>query len=147
MVQLSMPTRRCRDLGYIYPHFNLGRIMVSGESEMNLESYPQEAEKFQIEAYKRPRDLQVLRKNHISFTGSPKKHPYDSDKVILIADPFSSNNLYYEFNKDDISYVEELPNLVNLDGEAISVVRVWVKKLSVAIRCTPFIVEDTRVQV
>ena len=113
---------------------------------MNLESYPQEAEKFQIEAYKRPRDLHVLRKNHISFTGSPKKHPYDSDKVILIADPFSSNNLYYEFNKDDISYVEELPNLVNLDGEAISVVRVWVKKLSVAIRCTPFIVEDTRVQ-
>jgi hypothetical protein len=113
---------------------------------MNLESYPQEAAKFQIEAYKKPRDLHLLRKNHVSFTGSPRKHPYDTDKVILIADPFSSDNLYYEFNKDDISYVEELPNLVNLDGETIAVVRVWVKKLSVGIRCTPFIIEDTRMQ-
>ena len=51
--------------------------------------------------------------------------------------------LYFEFNKDDVSYVEELPNLVDLDGNAIAVVRIWVKKLSVAIRCTPFIVEDT----
>jgi hypothetical protein len=120
--------------------------MIPGESEMNLESYPQEAAKFQIEAYKRPRDPHVLRKNYVSFTGSPKKHPFDSEKVILIADPFSSNNLYYEFNKDDISYVEELPNLVNQDGEAITMVRIWVKKLSVGIRCTPFIVEDTQTQ-
>ena len=117
-----------------------------GESEMNPESYPQEAVKFQIEAYKKPRDLHTLKKSHVSFSGSPKKHPYDSEKVVLIADPFSSNNLYYEFNKDDISYVEELPNLVNLDGETIAVVRIWVKKLSVGIRCTPFIVEDTRLQ-
>jgi inorganic pyrophosphatase len=118
--------------------------MAPGEQDMNLESYPQEAASFQIEAYKKPRDLHVLKKSHVSFTGSPKKHPYDSGKVILIADPFSSNNLYYEFNKDDISYVEELPNLVNLDGETIAVVRVWVKKLSVGVRSTPFIVEDTR---
>jgi inorganic pyrophosphatase len=120
---------------------------ASGETDMNLESYPQEAASFQIEAYKKPRDLHVLKKNHVSFTGSPKKHPYDSGKVILIADPFSSSNLYYEFNKDDISYVEELPNLVNLDGETIAVVRIWVKKLSVGVRSTPFIVEDTRLQV
>ena len=127
--------------------FNLGINMTSGESDMNLESYPQEAASFQIEAYKKPRDLHVLKKNHVSFTGSPKKHPYDSGRVILIADPFSSNNLYYEFSKEDISYVEELPNLVNLDGETIAVVRIWVKKLSVGIQSTPFIVEDTRLQV
>ena len=110
---------------------------------MTFESYPQEALKFQIQAYKKPKDLHVLRKTHVSFSGSPQKHPYDTDKVIIIADPFSTNNLYYEFNKNDISYVEELPNLVNIDGSAIAVVRVWVKKLSVAIRCSPFIVEDT----
>ena len=110
---------------------------------MTFESYPQEALKFQIQAYKKPKDLHVLRKTHVSFSGSPQKHPYDSHKVIIIVDPFSTNNLYYEFNKDDISYVEELPNLVNLDGSTIAVVRVWVKKLSVAIRCSPFIVEDT----
>jgi inorganic pyrophosphatase len=110
---------------------------------MKLESYPQEALKFQIQAYKKPKDLHILRKTHVSFSGSPQKHPYDSNKVILIADPFSTNNLYYEFNKDDISYVEELPNLVNLGGSTIAVVRVWVKKLSVGIRFSPFIVEDT----
>ena len=110
---------------------------------MTFESYPQEALKFQIQAYKKPKDLHVLRKTHVSFSGSPQKHPYDTDKVIIIADPFSTNNLYYEFKKDDISYVEELPNLVNIDGSTIAVVRVWVKKLSVAIRCSPFIVEDT----
>ena len=110
---------------------------------MNFESYPQEALKFQIQAYKKPKELHVLRKTHVSFSGSPRKHPYDSDRVILIADPFSTNNLYYEFNKDDVSYVEELPNLVNLDGDTIAIVRIWVKKLSVGIRCSPFIVEDT----
>ena len=110
---------------------------------MTFESYPQEALKFQIQAYKKPKDLHVLRQTHVSFSDSPQKHPYDPDKVIIIADPFSTNNLYYEFNKDDISYVEELPNLVSLDGSTIAVVRVWVKKLSVAIRCSPFIVEDT----
>ena len=110
---------------------------------MTEESYPQEALKFQIQAYKKPKELHVLKKTHVSFSGSPRKHPYDSNKVILIVDPFSANNLYFEFNKDDVSYVEELPNLVDLDGNAIAVVRVWVKKLSVAIRCTPFIVEDT----
>jgi inorganic pyrophosphatase len=110
---------------------------------MTFESYPQEALKFQIQAYKKPKDLHVLKKTHVSFSGSPQKHPYDTNKVIIIADPFSTNNLYYEFKKDDISYVEELPNIVNIDGSAIAVVRVWLKKLSVAIRCSPFIVEDT----
>ncbi len=110
---------------------------------MTFNSLPQEALKFQIQTYKKPEDLRVLKETNVSFSGSPRKHPYDSDKVILIADPFSANNLYYEFNKSDISFIEELPNLVSLEGDTISIVRVWVKKMSVAIRCSPFIVEDT----
>ena len=111
---------------------------------MTSESYPQEAVKFHIQAYQKPKNVQTLRKTHVSFSGSPKKHPYDTNKVILVSDPFSTNTLYYDFNKDDISYLEELPNLVNLDGETITMVRIWVKKMSVGIRCSPFIVEDTR---
>ena len=111
---------------------------------MTSESYPQEAVKFHIQAYQKPKNLQTLRKTHVSFSGSPKKHPYDTDKVILVSDPFSTNTLYFDFNKDDISYLEELPNLVNLDGETITMVRIWVTKMSVGIRCSPFIVEDTR---
>ena len=110
---------------------------------MATESYPQEAEKFQIQAYKKPKDIRLLRKTHVSFSGSPKKHPYDTQRVILVADPFSTNNQFYEFNKEDISYLEELPSLVNQVGETISMVRIWVKKRSIAICCSPFIVEDT----
>ena len=76
---------------------------------MSTKSYPQEAVKFQIQAYKKPKDIYTLWKTHVSFSGSPQKHPYDPDKVILIADPFSANNFYYEFSKNDVAYVEELP--------------------------------------
>ena len=113
---------------------------------MTSESYPQEAVKFHIQAYKKPKNVQILKNTHVSFSGSPQKHPYDTDKVIIVTDPFSTNTLYYEFNKDDISYLEELPNLVNLDGNTISMVRIWVKKMSIGIRCSPFIVEDTRIR-
>jgi hypothetical protein len=111
---------------------------------MATESYPQEAPKFQIQAYKKPKDIHLMPKTHVSFSGSPKKHPYNPEQVILVTDPFSTNNLFYEFTKEDISYVEELPSLVNQDGEAITMVRAWVKKRSIGIRCSPFIVEDTR---
>ena len=111
---------------------------------MTSESYPQEAVQFHIQAYQKPKNFRTLRNTHVSFSGSPQKHPYDSNKIILVTDPFSTNTLYYEFNKDDISYLEELPNLVNLDGDTITMVRIWVKKMSIGIRCSPFIVEDTR---
>jgi inorganic pyrophosphatase len=42
-----------------------------------------------------------------------------------------------------MTYVEELTSLVTQDGETIPMARVWVKKMSVGIRCSPFIVEDT----
>jgi inorganic pyrophosphatase len=111
---------------------------------MATESYLQKTPKFQIQAYEKPKDLKIMRKTHVSFSGSPQKHPYDAHRVILVVDPFSTDNLYYEFKKEDISYVEELPNITNQDGETTPMVRVWVKKMSVGIRCSPFIVEDTK---
>jgi len=104
--------------------------------------YLKEAEKFEIQAYKRPKDLKTLRENHVPFSGSPRRHPYDSEKVVLVADPYSTQNIYYEFNKVDISHVEELPNLVNLEGETITMVRIWIKKMSIGLRFSPFVVED-----
>lgn len=109
-------------------------------------NYPQETLKFAIQAYKRPQDVASLAKTHVSFSGTPRKHPYDRDKVILVADPYSSHTFYYEFGKTDITYVEELPNLVAADGQTFPMVRVWVKKKSVAVRCTPFVVADTSVR-
>ena len=104
---------------------------------------PQEAVKFEIQAYRQPKDRKALRSTHVAFSGSPQRHPYDSKKIILVADPYSTHNFFYEFYKDDIAYVEELPNIVTVDGETVPMVRVWIKKMSIGMRCAPFIVGDT----
>jgi len=101
---------------------------------------------FEIQTYKKPEDIRQMHMTHVSFSGTPLHHPYDNDKVVLLVDPFSSNNLYYEFFTNDISYAEHLENIVDSKGESLNTVRIWVKKKSIAIRCTPFIVEDTRLR-
>jgi hypothetical protein len=104
----------------------------------------QEAETFEVETYKKPKDFKQFRETHVAFSGSPFKHPYDAEKMILVADPYSTNTFYYEFRADTVSFVEELPSIVNLDGETVMMARIWVKKKSVAVRCSPFVVEDLR---
>jgi len=110
---------------------------------MPISNYLQETKNFEIQTYEKPKDFSVLRDSHIAFSGAPRKHPYDPDKVILIVDPYSTNTFYYEFRADDIAYVEELPSMVNLEGKSITMVRLWIKKMSIGVRCTPFIVQET----
>lgn len=102
----------------------------------------QESARFELESYKKPKEGKRLRDNHVAFSGSPYKHPYNETKVILVSDPFSTNTSYYEFRSADIAFVEELPSLVDMEGQVLLLVRIWVKKKSVALRCTPFLVED-----
>ena len=109
---------------------------------MAIPNFLQEANKFEIEMYKPPQNIKDLRRTHVPFTGSLQRHPYDSAKILLIVDPYSNNTFYYEFAAADISFAEELPSIVNLDDETITMARIWVKKKSVAVRCTPFLVED-----
>ena len=103
----------------------------------------QSGKRFEIEAYKKPKNAGDLKKAHVPFSGSPLKHPYDPERVILVADPFGRNNLYYEFRSRDISFIEELPGIVDVDGKAVMMVRVWVKKMSVAILSMAFLVGET----
>jgi len=110
---------------------------------MPLASFPQATIQFEIQAYQRPKDEKRLRDTHVAFSGAPQKHPFSAKKIILVMDPYSTNTFYYEFETKDISYVEELANLVNMDGEVIPMARIWVKKKSLAVRSTPFIVENT----
>jgi len=107
-----------------------------------MSTFIQKAEKFELEKYKKPRDVKSLLKSHVPFSGSPQKHPHDADKLILVPDPYSTNTYYYEFNKEDIAYVEKLPNLVDAHGNTVAMARIWVKKKSIAVRCAPFVVTD-----
>lgn len=103
-----------------------------------------EYETLEIAKFKQPKDIKSLKKNHVAFSGSPRKHPYDAYKVVLISDPFSRNNYFYEFKINDIAYVEELPNLSTMEDEIVPMVRIWVRKNSVAVRCIPFLVADVQ---
>ncbi len=109
---------------------------------MVTKNFPQEVKKFEIEAYERPKNLKDLKKTHVPFSGSPLKHPQDPKKVILVPDPYGSSPFYYEFKRDDVSFAEKLPSIVNLENEATPMVRFWVKKMSRGILCTPFLVEE-----
>jgi hypothetical protein len=106
--------------------------------------FPQEGKKFEIQAFKRPKDLRDLGETHVPFSGSPYKHPYDPEKVLLVTDPYSTNTSYFEFKVDDISYVEELPSLVDLEGRTVTMTRIWIRKRSVGVLCMPFVVEGTK---
>ncbi len=110
---------------------------------MVMGNFPQKANTFELQHYEKPNDVQELRKNHVPFSGSPQKHPYDKEKVLLVVDPYSNNTSFYELRADDIAFVEDQVNIVDIDGETIHMVRVWVKKGAIAIRSTPFLVEDT----
>jgi inorganic pyrophosphatase len=106
--------------------------------------YLQESIKLEIQQFRKRKDVQALRKSAVAYSGTPQKHPYDSRKIILVSDPGSTNHFYFEFQKNDIEHVEELPNVVEPDGTAFTMVRIWVRKQRIGIRCTPFVVEDTR---
>jgi len=110
---------------------------------MPISNYLQENRKFEIQAYERPKSFRLLKEDHVAFSGAPRKHPFDPDKVILVADPFSANTFYYEFNAEDIAFAEELPSLVNLEGKSITMIRLWIKKGSIGVQSTPFVVEET----
>jgi inorganic pyrophosphatase len=110
---------------------------------MTLTTFLQKAGKFEIQAYRKPADHVRLAETHIAYSGSPFQHPDNPDKIILVADPYSQNTFYYEFNKDDIALAESLPSIVNLENESLSMARLWVKKGTLAVRCTPFKVSNT----
>ncbi len=98
----------------------------------------QKAEKLEIEKFTPPKDIRSLSKTHVPYSGSPQKHPLDSEQIILIPDPYNEKSPYLEFCKHDITHVEKLANIVNMGGETVSIARIWVKKGSLAIQCTPF---------
>lgn len=84
-----------------------------------------------------------LAADNVAFSGAPRKHPYDAEKLILICDPFSAQTTFYEFRLKDVVHVDELPSLVTEGGESLAIVRLWVKKGALGLRYEPIIVADT----
>jgi hypothetical protein len=105
---------------------------------MNAITSLQKAEKFEIEKYNVPKDVRSLSRTHVPYTGSPQKHHLDPNRIILLPDPYNDKSPYLEISKNDITHVEKLANIVNLEGATVCMARLWVKKGSIAVQCTPF---------
>lgn len=110
---------------------------------MDSDTFLQKAELLEIEEFKEPKDMLAIARTNVPFSGSLQKHPHDQQKVILIPDPYSTQMVYFEFRQQDINYLEKLPGIISLRGETIKITRIWVKKESLAVRCTPFLVNST----
>lgn len=109
---------------------------------MKTAQFLKKAKNFDLVKFQQPANYEQLKKTHIAFSGSPRHHPNDADKVILLSEPYGGNFSYYEFKNDDVGFVEKLSNIVDVDGEDVTMVMLWIKKGSIGIRSTPFFVES-----
>mgnify|MGYP000917375814 CR=1 FL=1 len=108
---------------------------------MVIEKFLELKENFELKKYVRNMDFD--KKNCCSFYGSPKKHPYGKERVILVADPFGEHTFYYDFKLKDILSIEEQGCITSPVGDSVAMVRLWVKNGSVGLQCTPFAVGQT----
>jgi inorganic pyrophosphatase len=81
-----------------------------------------------------------IRYTHRDFEGTPKKHPYDDDLMILLSDPFSTEKDYLELSVESIGKIDEIETITDTNGHSAMRVRVWIRKGTPAIRSKPFIV-------
>jgi inorganic pyrophosphatase len=94
------------------------------------------SEKFDIDRYEDPDFI----KSHVSFEGMPRKHATDARKIVLLTDPFSDENRFYEFPIGSISFIEEIGTITSEDGRSAQKLRLWIKRGTLGLRYTPFIV-------
>ncbi len=106
---------------------------------MSIRKYLEAQPIFQMETY----DMRKERtRDSVVFSGSPRKHPYDAEKMLLIIDPSEKTIHFYEFLIQDIVYYEADQNIVAENGRTIPMARVWIPKGCLGIEYRPFEVAD-----
>jgi hypothetical protein len=81
-------------------------------------------------------------KEGIPFTGYPRQHPSEKQKLVLIYDPLGENPAVLEFKLDDILYVEDVPSAVTEGGEGVPLIKLWVRKGAHGVILEPFEVDE-----
>jgi hypothetical protein len=81
-------------------------------------------------------------KNSVPFTGYPRAHPSEKDKLLLVYDPVGVNPSLMEFKAEDVLFVEDIPQAVTELGEGIPLVKIWVRKGARGVLLEPFEVDD-----
>ena len=81
-------------------------------------------------------------KNAIPFTGYPRQHPIEKDKLILIYDPLGANPMVMEFRLEDVLFIEELHSAVTESGEGVPLIKLWIRKGARGVMLEPFEVDE-----
>jgi hypothetical protein len=77
-------------------------------------------------------------KNAAPFSGYPRQHPSEKDKLILIYDPLGEKPMALEFKIEDILFVEEIHSAVTESGEAAPLVKLWIRQGAHGVILEPF---------
>jgi hypothetical protein len=81
-------------------------------------------------------------KDGVPFTGSPRQHPSEKNKFILLCDPLGDSPAVMEFKIEDILYMENVPSAVTENGEGVLLVKVWIRRRARGVILEPFEVGD-----
>jgi hypothetical protein len=81
-------------------------------------------------------------KDGLPFTGYPRQHPLEKDKLILVNDPLGPGPTVLEFKLEDVLFVEEIPSAVTESGEGVPLVKLWIRKGAHGVILEPFEVND-----
>ncbi|AEJ19333.1 hypothetical protein [Gracilinema caldarium] len=105
---------------------------------MSISTYLETAPLFEITKYSGnpPKDGVV-------FSGYPRQHPFEPEKLIFVYDPLGTNPIIMEFKLCDILFVEDQPSVVTETGESLRIVKIWVRKGAYGVIHEPFEVQDT----
>ncbi|GHV85299.1 hypothetical protein AGMMS50230_09070 [Spirochaetia bacterium] len=81
-------------------------------------------------------------KNAVAFTGYPRAHPSEKEKLLLVYDPLGVNPSLMEFKTGDVLFVEDIPQAVTEAGEGIPLVKIWVRRGARGVLLEPFEVDN-----
>ena len=78
----------------------------------------------------------------IPFSGYPRQHPSEKNKLILVCDPLGLQPVILEFKMEDVMFVEETHQAVTESGEGILMAKLWIRKGSHGMILEPFEVNE-----
>ncbi len=67
-------------------------------------------------------------KKCIPFSGNPRKHPYDKNRMILIMESHDDKTIFHDFKLSDIAHITELPSISKGEGGSLRQIQLWIKK-------------------
>lgn len=78
----------------------------------------------------------------IPFSGYPRAHPSDKNKLVLVNDPLGPEPVILEFKLDDVLFVEEIPSAVTEAGEGVPMIKLWIRRGAIGMILEPFEVKE-----